>query len=167
MNAAMPQKHVDNLRIMLDTQIYDLIVLTPGMVQRLGTLAERGKLEILTTFVQESELSAIPDETKRQQILGIKRTKVHPAAGPWGVAPWGEFPWGANGSEAGLPVQKVISTAGKHWQDALIACTASAEAEILVTEDARLSKRVAHSGIKCAVWKFRQFKQHVFELFRE
>jgi len=149
---------------MLDTQIYDLIVSTRGMVRLLNLLTDQGRLVILSTFVQENELASIRGEVKRREILRVKRTKVFSAAGMYGVTPYGEFPYGSDGSEAGLPVSRVVSLTGKHWQDALIACTASAEAEVLVTEDKRLHKRVADSSIRCLVWRFHQFKDYIFEL---
>ena len=154
-------------RVMLDTQIYDLIIATPDMVRRLNALTDAGTLEILSTFAQEEELAAIPDDGKRRDAFQIKRTRVPAAAGPWGLAPWGEFPWGADGSEAGLPVSTIVSPKGKHWYDALIACTASGDADVLVTEDQRVRKRVAARGIRCAVWSFSQFRNCVFRLLKE
>ena len=171
------------MKIMVDTNIYDKIIETPGMLERLNSHTADGHLTVLTTFVQEEQIAAITDTEKRKMIQSIQRTKVPPAAGLWGLTPWGEFPWGSDGSEGGLPVHEVMTTITPeqadvampkehaeafglrrgHSGDALIASTASVEADVLVTEDGRLRKKVKNSGAKCHVWTFDNLREYVFK----
>lgn len=149
------------MKVMLDTHIYDRIVKTSGMCERVNELSAEGRLVILSTFVQEEELSAIPDANKRGEVQRIKTTKLMPAAGLYGLTPYGESPYGCDGADGGLPVDEVMSARGEHWQDAIIASTASAEADVLVTEDARLIRRALQGGIRCPIWTFDRFVNYV------
>ena len=49
------------MKVMFDTQIYDLVVAQFGMVQVLNKLSSDGKLKILTTHIQQDEIKAISD----------------------------------------------------------------------------------------------------------
>jgi predicted nucleic acid-binding protein len=147
--------------VMLDTNIYDRIVETPGMASALDQLTAAGRIQILTTFIQQDEIAAIPDVVKRSKVKSVRTTKVTPTAGMYGVTPYGESPYGCDGSEGVLPVDALMSRSGKRWQDALIASTASAKADVLVTEDADLKSRVARAGIRCEVWGYECFRQYI------
>ena len=148
---------------MLDSNVYDKIVKTTGMLDRLNDLSAAGEIVILTMHVQEHQLAATPpkNEVKKAKIQKVKRTRVAPSAFLWGITPWGEAPWGSDGSEGGLSVFDVITPSGNDVEDALIASTASAEADVLVTEDARLRKRVLRRGIRCRVWTFKHLKDYI------
>ena len=172
------------MRIMLDNMVYDRIAEAPGMIARLNRMTAEGRITILTTFVQETQMAAIPDVRKRAQFRAIQRTKVPPAAGLYGVTPYGEFPYGSDGSEGGLSVHELMTAREQHAHgalppaeehggyldlrkghkgDALIASTASAEADVLITEDGRLLRKLRKSRVRCEVWRFHRFREFVFD----
>ena len=114
---------------MLDTNIYDLITARPGFGARLHRAVRAGTIDILRTRVQEEEIARIPDAAKRaamRAIPGRSIPTVSPAPGPWPT------------------------------EDALIAMTAAAGAEVLVTEDRELRARVEATTSRLEVWRFDQ-----------
>jgi predicted nucleic acid-binding protein len=126
---------------MLDTNVFDGIVGTPGLVDRLNRLTRTGRLAILTTPVQEQELAGMADPTRRRTAQRVERQ----------VVPTGDAPEGAGPSAASL------MPTPKHWRDAAIGATASAAADLLVTEDAGLARRLAAHPGSCRVIAFAAF----------
>ncbi|HEU4831672.1 MAG TPA: hypothetical protein VFU18_03100 [Actinomycetota bacterium] len=51
------------LRVMLDSNIFDEIIKTPGLAGQLRSLTASGRLDIVVTHVQEDELAGFwPEE---------------------------------------------------------------------------------------------------------
>jgi predicted nucleic acid-binding protein len=122
-------------RVMLDTNVYDLVVARAGFTARLQQAVRAGAVEILRTRVQEEEIARIPDPKKRaalRKIPGRRIETVSPPPGPWPS------------------------------DDALIAMTAEAEADALVTEDKELRERVAATRLE--VWRFDQLVDFIGSL---
>ena len=116
-------------RLMLDTNIYDLIVARPGFAARLHHAVRAGHVEILRTRVQDEEIARIPDAAKRaamRSVPGRRIPTVSPAPGPWPA------------------------------EDDMIAMTAAAGADVLVTEDKELRARVEATTPDLDVWGFDQ-----------
>ncbi|MSP50109.1 MAG: hypothetical protein EXQ95_12385 [Alphaproteobacteria bacterium] len=114
-------------RLMLDTNIYDLVVARAGFAARLDRAVRAGHVEILRTPVQEDEIARIPDAIKRtamRKVPGRKIPAVLPASGP-------------------LPSE-----------DVLIAMTAAAEADVLVTEDRELREHIEATSPRLEIWPF-------------
>jgi predicted nucleic acid-binding protein len=151
------------MKVMLDSNIFDAIIKDASLIDHLNALSAGGRLTILTTHVQEDELAQIPDPVKREQISKIRRTYVRTAGGVWGVSKYGMSTWG-DGSQSGCSIGEIDSTSHKHTADALIATTASADADVLVTNDDRLPKRMAETQARCKVWKFEEFRDHIDRL---
>ena len=149
------------LRIMLDTQIYDFIVDTEGMTDRLNKFSVENRILILATHIQEDELVKIPDDRKRRAINEIVREKVVTSGAVWGVSKWGEATWGDGGS-GGISIDEVRSPSKKHTKDALIATSAAKDADVIVTEDRRLAKRMLALSVSCEVWGFERFREYIF-----
>src|SRR5439155_11967237 len=61
-------------QFLMDSNIFDKIVDTPGALQLVETLVADGKVELLVTHVQEDELARIPDEQRRQRVALVPRT---------------------------------------------------------------------------------------------
>jgi len=122
--------------LMFDTNVYDLIVARRGFTERLARLVEAGRIDIVRMHVQEDEIGRIPDAAKRRAMQKVPGRKV----------PASETAWAAPG-RAGL---RFIPS-----EDDLIAATAAAEADVLVTEDRMLRQRAATLGIEA--WSFEQF----------
>jgi len=148
---------------MLDTQIYDRIITEPGLTERLKLLSKSGKLEILMTHIQQDEIAAITDKPKRtaaQQIM----TRCIPTSGAiWGVSKWDMCTWG-DGSAGGFGIDEVRSPSKGHTADALIATTAAKDADVLVTEDSRLTERLKALNSQCEVWAYSRFRTYVLGL---
>ena len=138
------------VRYMLDTNVFDRIVALPGMVELLNRKSKQGKLQILTTLVQEEELSAIRDRIKRRAAQRVER-QVVPASGP---------PQGGSGNGADLTG---LAPSPKHTSDALIGATAAWGVDYLVTEDARFAQRVRNSPAPCRVIGFDEFRSLVMK----
>jgi predicted nucleic acid-binding protein len=150
------------MKIMLDTQIYDLIIDTQGMAERLNQLSEENKLTILCTHIQEHELANIPDEQRKANIAQITRKIVPTSGGVIGVSRIGLATIG-DGGIGGVRIGDIRSPSGSHVHDALIATTAARDADVLVTEDKRLANRMQTFQTTCTVWGFSQFKEYVFQ----
>lgn len=153
------------MKLMLDTHIYDLIVDTHGMAERLCQLVSEGKVVILCTHIQEDEVARISDERRRGHITAImKLAKKVPTNGAiWDISRWDEGTWG-DGSSGGMSIDEVRSPSAGHGKDALIATTAARDADILVTNDRRLANRVRTLDAPLDVWRFDQFQQYVFSV---
>jgi len=148
---------------MLDTQIYDLIIAVPGLVDHINRLTAEDKITILCTHIQNDELSDIPDEHKRAEVSRINRQQVTTAGGVWGVSKWDAFTWG-DGSSSGITLDQIRSPSKGHTKDALIATTAARDADVLVTQDRRLANRVSATSASCEVWSLEQFKSYISSL---
>lgn len=119
-------------RLMLDTNVYDLIVARRGFVERLNRAVENGEIEILRTRVQEEEIARIPDGAKRAAMRSVRGRTVAVSDTPWREMPKGRAP----------------------SEDALIVATAEESAEVLVTEDKDLATRAKEGG-RLDVWRFK------------
>jgi hypothetical protein len=63
-------------KVMLDTNVYDLVVTREGFAGRLDRAVRDGHVEILRTHVQEEEIARIPDAARRaamRQVRGAVR----------------------------------------------------------------------------------------------
>lgn len=150
------------LRIMLDTNAYDMIVERPGFMEKLNAAHDNGGLVILRTHIQEDELAAIPDPKKRAAVMEVAGTKVATSGAVWDLSKWDEATWGDGAGD--VRVGDVATTAGNHMEDALIASTAAVEADVLVTNERRLPKRIWLAGSKLEVWNVEKFAAYVERL---
>lgn len=148
-------------RFILDTHIYDEIVAAPAMPEQLARLQEAREIIILQTHIERDELTMIPDEQKRAATLAIQVTTIPTSGGVLDLSKWGEFTWGEGSGD--VKIGDVRSESGNHNRDALIAATASAEADVLVTHDNRLTNCV-HEVSALPVWTFAQFREFIESL---
>lgn len=118
-------------RLMLDTNVYDLVIARRGLAELLNRAVEEKAIEILRTRVQEEEIARIQNASKRAAMRQVRGRTV-----PVSDAPW-----------AGLPKGRAPS------EDALIVATAEESADVLVTEDKELAERAKEGG-RLAVWRF-------------
>lgn len=147
-------------KMMFDTQIYDLIAETQGLIDALNDLQDQGHLEILSTHIQEDELAGIKDADKAALIALLNRKCVPTAGAVYGLSQYGAATYG-DGSSSGISIEQVCSPSGRHIEDALIATSASQHAEVLVTVDGRLSRRLRSVKPRCYVWSFERLKEWV------
>lgn len=148
---------------MLDTQIYDLIIATPNLAEYINYFSNKNKIEILCTHIQNDELSSIPDPDKFYKVSLIKRRRVTTAGALYRISKYGAATYG-NGSSSGIPIGQIRSEEGNHGKDALIATTAARDADVLVTNDARLSRRLGKLAPRCEVWSFERFEDFLVRM---
>ncbi|MGE5673396.1 MAG: hypothetical protein ACM3XM_05865 [Mycobacterium leprae] len=137
------------MKFMLDTNVFDRILGTPGMVSLLNTLSKAGAITLLTTPVQEAELQAMPDARRRRVAQSILRQVVPADDGLDMAAP------------PGAVDPRTLMPSPKHLRDALIGAAASWQVDVLVTEDRRFAKRVREAHANCRVIGFAEFRSMV------
>lgn len=143
------------MRVMLDSHIHDLIVGNPALREVVDTAQAAGKLTLVSTHVQHDELSRISDEQKRDAVLGIP-VESQPTKGiVWGVSSWKGAHWGDKAD--GQIINHIMKGKLADAEDALIAATAAKTADVLVTNDGRLRKRIRSSGSPLRVWTSEEF----------
>lgn len=153
------------LRVMLDTNIFDRIIETPGLVGQLRSLTASGRLDIVVTHVQEDELARIRDTEKRRAIQRVPRRSVPTAVFVLDVSRLGQARLG-EGHEGGLEYDTLHGENPKRVRDAVIVLTAAAaapaeEVEVFVTEDGGLARRVKAKAKTLKVWNFPEFQLRV------
>ena len=148
------------MKIMIDSQIYDLVANTPGLAESLNALQRGGALTILSTHIQEDELASIKDAGKEARMAVIQRVQVPTAGGVYGVPKYDGGTYG-DGSDSGISIDEVRIPSKGHTRDALIATSASKHADVLVTEDGRLARRLNSLTPRCEIWSFSDFKEWV------
>jgi len=143
---------------MLDTNIFDRIVASGVVVDRLQKVVQEELLKILTTHVQEDELSLISDVEKKKKVASIPREVIPTRGFVLGVSRLGMARLGGEG------IEEVRQGNIRHTHDALIAATAEGYADVLVTEDTTLRSRIRDQNLKVEVWDYERFFQHVESL---
>jgi hypothetical protein len=149
------------LRFILDTHIYDEIVAVAGMPERLATLRNAGKIEILQTHIERNEVARNPDEAERDAGLTISATRIPTSGGLWDVSNWDEMTWDDGAGD--VKIGDIQTAALNHSRDALIGTSAAAYADVLVTHDGRLTNRMRENSTT-EVWNFVRFKAYVDSL---
>jgi predicted nucleic acid-binding protein len=151
------------LRVMLDTNVFDRIIETPGLTGQLQSLVGSSRLDIVVTHVQEDELAGIQDTMKRRAIQQVPRRSVPTAVFVLDVSRLGQARLG-EGHEGALEYATLHGENPKRIRDGVIALTAAAEAEELeafVTLDDRLARRVKAKAKTLKVWNFTEFQLRV------
>lgn len=151
-------------RVAIDTQIVDRILDTAGVLEEINAAAKRCALVVISNHVVRDELEATPEPDRRERLLrvydALQRKDVLTRGGIYGVSKYGMARYG-DGSETGISLSEARTQGRGRSRDALIATTAAGEADVLVTEDQTLAKRVRTSKAKCKVWSFSEFLSFV------
>jgi len=148
------------LRVMFDSNGYDAI-LAHGDGERLRGLIAAGRIEIVTTHIQEDELRQTPRKSEREALLNLyfflqkKRTPTSVAL--WGISTWGQAKWGNDTSEEKLSaIQRNKPAASR---DEIIGLTAKDHCDIFVTEDRKFAARLAEAGQGFRVMDYPAFRE--------
>ena len=154
-------------RIAFDSNVLDAILASPRLVQAIQRAATAGELLLVSTHVQEDELAATPDEERRASLLALYRalpiTTVATYGFVIGVSRVGMARIG-DGSRTGVAIDDLDSKGRKHRRDALIGVTAAGEADVLVTCERRLRRRMKAARAPCEVWDFDEFREYVLSI---
>lgn len=148
-------------RIAIDSMIVDKIMDTPDFLATLQRAGAEGHLIIVGSHVVRNQLEATRDTDRRSRLLAtydaLPLQTVATRGFILGISALG----GArlvDGSESGVSVDEAKTRGPGALHDALIATTASGEADVLVTEEADLTKKVKASRARCGVWSFGEFE---------
>jgi hypothetical protein len=147
------------MKIMFDSMIFDKLAAKPNLVDLLKGLVEDGAILVLTTHIQINELADIPDEEKRKKLSEIPleiTTEIVPTSGAiFGVSAYGYSTHG-DARDAEISIDDVMAGSPNDVHDALISSTASVHADVLVTEDKGLTKKLKRLNHKSnlKVWDF-------------
>ncbi len=146
------------MKFMLDTNIFDLIIDSDMVTNKVCGLVQQGLMKIVTTHIQEDELGKIPDVAKRKKVALVPREIIDTSGFVWGASRYDMARFGGEG------IDEIRQGNPRHTEDALIAATAEGQADVLVTEDATLGRRVRSQGFKVEVWSYQRFSQHIESL---
>ncbi|MGK2936843.1 MAG: hypothetical protein ACSLFR_03420 [Solirubrobacteraceae bacterium] len=122
---------------MIDTMVFDAVADDPETREAITAATRDRRIALFTTQIQEDQLAAIPDPARRKRLRALPREVLPPVS--------------ADGGEL---VNAVHAGQNKHMADAIIAGTALARCDVLVTEDARLTERAGALGLE--VWNIQR-----------
>lgn len=150
------------LRIMLDTNAHDSIIIRSDLLRIVARAIGDGVIDVVRISVQEFELSQIEDQEKRNTALAVPGRKV----ATYGIIPDWFVPGEARPADGGRKIKLKVMHNGnpKYAADALIAATAEMEADVMVTNEKRLPERIARTGTELRVWSFYEFEQFLKSL---
>lgn len=140
------------LTALLDTHMFDWLLVRPWALDRVRRAQADGALRLLVTHVQRDELNAIKD-AERWAALEALRGSLEAVPVPTtglvlGVSRLGEATL-IDRADLGLWAD-LSKDNPKHAEDALLALTARQHEAVLVTEDKTFRARAATHGIRTA-----------------
>ena len=150
------------LRIALDTDAVNRITDSDEIVRAIGIAAEHSRLIIIGNHVVRDQLATTRDLARKNHLLevydSLPKRDVATEGSMCGISAWGQSSWG-DGAHTGISLSEARTGGRGGGHDALIATTAAGNADILVTDDAHLAKKVSRSSAVCSVWSFADFCQ--------
>jgi hypothetical protein len=145
-------------KYLLDSMIYDQLLNDRKCYDLIIQKCKEGSIEILITHVQLDQLKATPDLNKRQSLLSIVANipsrKISTAGAVWGMSKWDEAKWGPGAGD--VQISDITNGNLRHNADGLLVATAAAEADVFVTEEKRLPRKVQRLNSKLTVISFRE-----------
>jgi hypothetical protein len=155
------------VRVVLDTVIYNRAVEYPEFGKILWQACQLGYIKLISTHVQRDQLAATPDTEKRDTLLSFfdaTSPELTPTAAlVWDVSKWdhAEFPDEERVEFFKKTLGQTAALHLGHANDALLAVTAFARADMFVTGDGSLLRRtrsaVLQSGSNLAVLDYKEF----------
>lgn len=150
-------------RIMLDTNEFDRLLAAPETCDRLLGVLSEGKIELLTTHIQRDEIMAVDDAGKKARLRALL-THACLVATRGIIFGRSRFGLARFGSDEDHDLIEHIR--GEAWErksgDALIAATAAKDANVFVTDDRRLARRLSsYPGMQCEVIDFEEFQRRL------
>jgi hypothetical protein len=147
------------IRCLLDSNIYDKLADHDECRNLLIRRCEQGLVEVFVTHIQADQLEKTPDGEKRKLLLAtaqVVRSRRIPTDGAvLGLSKLGESRLGGGRGE--IKVDDIADGKTKHYPDGLLVTTAAAEADIFVTEEKRLPKKIRQYQTRLEVKSFSEF----------
>jgi len=147
---------------MLDTNIFVHIVEDPAFASVVRDAALSGSITIVSTHIQEDQIADNPDAEQREAISRIPRTVVPTTGFATGVSRLGMAAFADDDTSA--TIERMGQRHLKNTKDALIAASAGEKADVIVTEDKTLRKRIQREGLNVTLLTFEDFRFQVLSL---
>lgn len=151
-------------RIGIDSMIVDQIMETPGLLESIQRAAGSRRLTFIATHILHDQLAATQDPERREKLLAtleaLPKENIPTRGFVLDISRLDEARLG-DGIESGVSLGQVKTGGRGGRQDALVATTAAGDADLLVTEDETLAKKVRTVGANCEVWNFAKFVEFV------
>jgi hypothetical protein len=144
-------------RISIDTMIVDKLLAEPGLIADIQAAGRAGRLEFVKNHIVRDQLGVTPDAQLQGRLLAAYEALPGSDVATRGVvldASRLDMAGLGDASESGTPLGAVRTRGRGGMHDALIATTASGDADVLVTEDDELRVRVRAAAAKCTLWRF-------------
>jgi hypothetical protein len=134
-------------RYLIDSNIHDKLVDTPGALDLANQLVASGAVSLLGTHVQADEVAATPDPERARLLASVPVEPVPTYGAVFGLSRFGMARFGDSEQ-----IESLRRGNPGHTKDALIAAPAKYEDATLVTDDAALAKRAGREGIAVIGW---------------
>lgn len=150
-------------RIALDTDAINSLVST-NLLDEIGAAAKQRRIAFVLSHVVRDQLVKTKDAGRRAQLL-----KVYDVL-PIIELPTSDFVLGiskldhAEMKDSAAELEAFTTNGRGKTQDALIGATAADKADVLVTDDDVLTKRVTAHAMRCEVWTFERLVHFLCEM---
>jgi hypothetical protein len=149
-------------RFLIDANIIDRFLEMPDLIDKIQQAAKRGSLTIIETHILRDQLEATKDEQRRARLLAVyealPKTPVATSAFILDASRLDVATPGDESMSASIGRLKPSRDLGG-LKDALLAVTAAGKADVLVTEDTRLKRKIG--GTSISAWGFDQFYEFI------
>jgi len=148
---------VSPLRIAIDSNAVDHMLDNPELLETIRMAAQRLNFIFIGNHVILDQLTATPNEDRRIKLLAIynslPKEDVLTRGAYYGISRYGQAKY-ADDSNTGMSLSQVKTSGKGGAHDALIAMTASGEADVLITDDSKLAKKMRRNGAACVILTF-------------
>jgi predicted nucleic acid-binding protein len=146
------------MRIMIDSNIYDDLITDQITLDKVTTLQADGHIILLTTHVQDDEISKTPDLTKLEKMQLLPLEEVGTSVFILNKSRLGKAKLGT-GESGQISYNKIKKNNTKHVEDAIIATTAGDVADTFVTNDKTLRKKILSQNTALRILDYSDFKE--------
>ncbi len=130
------------ITVMFDSNIWDKLVSDAQALSALEAYVQDGRIEVLTTSIQEKENESAPSYSTFQQLKErLKTGNVASEEFVLGFARWDEDKLGSGGS-------KWVKQGGSRNRDEVIGLTCEKNGAWLITEDKDFRKKASSMGLR-------------------
>jgi hypothetical protein len=155
-------RSMSKIVVTLDSQIHDVVAADPVLQARLKECQSAGLISVITTHIQQSELSDIPQAKDIGQADAVDAVSIGASAAVWDRSLWDVDRLAT--PEAAAVFDHIQNRSARNTEDAMIGTTAYTDADILVTDDSRLRRRFQSLGSPVEVLSSAQFADRVASL---
>jgi hypothetical protein len=153
------------MKAMLDSMIFDLLIADEEAAACVRQAIADDRLDILITHVQRDQHTDTPDADKRAKLAQMRsaiQAEVIPTHGAVvGVSRVGMARLTDENDRLHEVLTRIPAGNSRHITDALITATTMGDADVLVTEDGLLRRRVQRMFPELPIWSFKNLIDHL------